>query len=416
MGLFRSKKEKKFKNMTLNEFITLFSAAQSSSGGEPMNLSGVYNCVEMMSNTMSKLPLFVMDNNTKKHIDDDNLYKVLNIQPNQNMNATVYKKLIETWRLIYGNAYVLPVRKGLKLTELLPIHPSCVDIFKKNSNVLYRVNLNGTTYIFRPDEICHLKAYTLDGIKGISPLEYARIVLNVGLNQENFQQDFYSNGGRPSGVLKTEADLSSKKVKRGDKEVSYKEILQEEWSKTSAGNKKAFYTAILDNGLNYQTIQQISPADMDFVNSKTVNLEDIARFFNIPPYKLGVGKQTYSSNEQASIDYITNSIIPVLYQYENEYTLKVLLNNERSKGWVIKGNIEAEMRGDTSTRANWYDKMRSMGVYSINEIRALENLPDIENGDARLIGANSTPLERLLKGETVQQIVSGTTDKTEGNK
>ncbi len=59
------------------------------------------------------------------------------------------------------------------------------------------------------------------------------------------------------------------------------------------------------------------------------------------------------------------------------------------------------MRGDSTTRANFYDKMRSMGVYNINEIRALEDMPSIgEKGETRLIGANSVPLERLLNGES----------------
>lgn len=416
----------KNKTLTLDEFQQ--EVAKQQENGVPLNLSGVYACVEIISNTISKLPFFVMDKNTKKHIDNgdgDNLYWLLNYKPNDYMTASVFKKLMISSILLSGNSYLLPIynkKNKLQVEQLIAVPPTVsVSTSKNKEKVLYKFNYEQKDYDLRYDELVHLKAYTINGIDGVSPLSYAKNTVAVGLNQEGFQRDFYKNGGRPSGTLQTDSDLSSKKiqVKQSDgtvKEVSMKKILREDWDSSYSGNGNAFRTAILDNGLKYETIPQISPADMDFVNSKTVNLEDIARFFNVPPYKLGVGKQTYSNNEQAQIDYITNCIVPLVTQIEQEFTLKLLTKKQqREKGWVIKANVEAELRGDTATRANWYDKMRSMGVYSINEIRAYENLPKIENGDARLIGANSVPLERLLSGESAAQATPNPLSEEEVN-
>lgn len=373
--------------------------------GTPMNLSGVYACINIISNTVSKLPFFVINRHTKEHIDLPDLYELLNVQPNGYMNAVDFKQLLTTSELTEGNGYIYPVWSRLRLKELRYLPNDVVNVYHNNGRTVYEFTLDEVKHRESYDAFIHLKQFTLDGVMGVSPLTYARETLQVGLNQEAFQKAFYENGGRPSGVLETATDLTlqTRKVKDADgneKEVSLRQIALDAWRKAQMGAGNAYRVALLDNGMKYTPIPQISPADMDFVNSKTVNLEDIARFFNVPPYKLGVGKQTYSNNEQAQIDYITNCIVPFVSKWEQEFTAKLLTVEQRRMGYQIKANIEAELRGDTSSRANWYDKMRSMGVYSINEIRNLENLPDIENGDARLIGANSVPLERLLAGDT----------------
>lgn len=412
MGLMARLRRKSVKNNVREETVSFAQFQQEiqnrDENYEPRNLSGVYQCIELISNTFSKLPFFAIDNKTKEHLKKAKLYRLLNLQPNSKMNAAVFKKTLITNLLIYGNAYALPKRKGLEVVSIEILDSEKVNIVKlQNDNIQYEYTNPNTKDIsrYRYDEIIHLKLNANGGIKGISPLTYARLTTGVGLKQEKFQESFYENGGRPDGVLKTNADLSSKKMKIKDSkgkevEVSLKEEMRNQWKLTHSGSNNRFNVAILDNGLEYQTIPQISPADMDFVNSKQTNIEDICRYFNVPPYKLGVGKQTYSNNEQANIEYITNTIVPLVNQVEQEYTLKVLLEKEIQDEIMIKCNIEAELRGDTGARATWYKQMQSCGVYSINEMRALENLPDIKYGDARLIGANSTPLELLVKGST----------------
>lgn len=386
-----------------------------SAGGEALNLSAVYAIIGMISNTFSKIPYWVINRKDKSHKEDDNLYKILNVQPNEKMNAAVFHRLMASWLLYHGEAYAIPVRgfRSTQVTGLYPIDPSRVSkVLDDDGTLYYRVTFdkkNNKTEVYRYDEIVDWKNWTLDGITGISPLEYARQTIQLGINQENFSKEFYEGGGRPSGILKFNSDLPEigKKVVMNDEgeittiEMPSKEIIREEWkARQSSGDR--FNIAVLDEGVDYKEISQITPEQMEFVNSKELNVQDIARFFGMSTcmFKLGVGKQTYSSNEQGQICYINDVIVPILRQYELELA-KILTESERQKGYVIKGNLNAELRGDTSARANWYDKMRSMGVYSINEIRELEDLPSIgEDGDTRLIGANSIPLERILEGAT----------------
>ena len=401
-------------SISYDKFIMSLEHNQADSNA--LKLSAVFSAISIISNTMSKLPFYIINRYTKERIEDENLYNILNLQPNAKMNSSVMNKMLWTWVLTEGEAYCLPIRKfrSTEIEQLIPISPEKVSkVFDDKDRLFYDVNLGKTKEIIRlrPDEIVHLKAMTLDGVNGESPLSYARKTVQTGVNQEEFLRNFYENYGRPLDYLETDTDLSSVEVERDEVQPdgstitvkkSLKKIFLEEWEAAHTGNNK-FKTGLLDMGVRYKTVPQISGEDMQFIESKNLNVEDIARFFDMAScsFKLGVGKQTYSNNEQGQICYVTETIVPKLRQWETEFTLKLLTKEQRDKGWVIKGNIEAELRGDTSARANWYDKMRSMGVYNINEIRAYEDLPSIgEKGETRLIGANSIPLERLLAGDS----------------
>ena len=126
-----------------------------------------------------------------------------------------------------------------------------------------------------------------------------------------------------------------------------------------------------------------------------MTVEDISRFFAMPLYKLSAGKQSYSSNEQNAIEYVNDTLMPVLTQYEQEYTYKLLFDSERRQNLRIRVNQNAELRGDLSARANWYKVMREIGPYSVNDVRELEDLPDVAGGDTRNASLNYIPLERF---------------------
>lgn len=426
MGIFnRSKKKEEPKRITWDDLVSIINGGDSEKN-EARNLSGVYQCIELISNTISKLPFFLINDKTKKSIEDNSLYNLLNLKPNPNMNASTFKKTIITNLLTNGNAYIYPKRKprSFDIERLEIIDDGSVSVERKDGtgDVIYTVNWSDDkSEKLRFDELIHLKVNpTKDGLLGVSPLTYARLTTSVGLKQEEFQESFYDNGGRPNGILMTDTDLSSKDTVITDSNgkqvtINLKDELKAAWRKANGGTKNAFDVAVLDNGLKYAAIPQISPEDMDFVNSKVSNIEDICRFFNVPPYKLGVGKQTYSNNEQANIEYITNTIVPLVEQIEEELTIKLLPESRTAVGDVIKCNVEAELRGDSGSRAAWYKNMQYIGAYDINEIRAHENLPAIENGDARLVGANSTPLNLIVKGQTVPNMKPNTETPKEGS-
>jgi hypothetical protein len=70
----------------------------------------------------------------------------------------------------------------------------------------------------------------------------------------------------------------------------------------------------------------------------------------------------------------------------------LLLPSEREKGLRVKREVKMLLRGDTAAQAAWYKAMRECGVYSVDDICGLEDLPSVPGGDGRYASLNYVPL------------------------
>ena len=352
-----------------------------------MKLSTVNAAVEIRSDSIGKLPFFVMEGRTKDHIPDHYLVPLLTERPNELMTPFILKKMAEIHRLQWGNAFWLIARDGYSARprEIIPLHPANVHPYVDEDGKLWYIATNprtGERRKLRSWDLVHFKGYSEDGITGKSVLSRASETISTALEQLRYESKLYRQSARPSGVLSVEADLGE----------DAKNEVRKEWDKIHAGADNAFRIAVLDNGFKYAQIG-LSNRDAQFIESKAVTVEDISRYYGVPLYKLQAGKQSYESNEHNSIEYVVNTLHPVVTQMEQETTYKMLFDYELKKGIEARMNMNAEMRGDMSTRALWYKSMREIGAYSVNDIRALEDAPPADGGDERLASLNYVPLD-----------------------
>ena len=352
-----------------------------------MKISAVNAAVAIRSDSFAKLPVFVMNERTKERVEGHYLTRLLAGRPNEAMTPFTLKKLLEVWRLQYGNAYMLPVRSNSngKLRELIPLHPDLVFPHIDDAGILWYVLTNpqtGERRKIRSWDIVHLKEYSEDGITGISVLSRAAQVIGTAARQQQHEQKFYEQSARPSGVLSVDAPLEQKA----------RDAVRKEWESVHAGTDNAFRVAVLSDGLKYHQIG-ISQRDAQFIESKDVTVADIARFYGVPLYKLQSGKQSYSSNEQNGIEYVVSGIHPIVQQTEEEFTYKLLFEKEQAAGLEVRFNMNAELRGDMAARGAWYEKMRLLGAFSPNDILALEDMPPVAGGETRYASLNYVPLE-----------------------
>ncbi len=366
-----------------------------------MKLSTVSRCVELRANAIAMLPVYLMDETTKARLRDHPLGPLLWGPPNEVMSRYDYSRLMQCNLDLCGNAYAWINRDGRtgRPQELIPLPPQNVTPYIDPAGTLWYVythpRTGGMTRL-APEDVLHYKAYSKDGITGISILERASAAISTGLSAQQYQADLYANGGRPSGVLKTNTDLSGTITElnaAGEPEtISRKEKLRREWEKVHNGPGKGFRVAVLDLGLDYTPIA-MNNAEAQFVESEEYRVADVARFFGVPLYLLNAGKQAYSSNEQNSIDFVKHTMLPIIVQREQEDSWKLLLPRERAQGLRIKREPKQLLRGDTAAQAAWYEAMDRIGGYSVDDIRALEDLPNVPGGKARKASLNYVPLE-----------------------
>ena len=367
-------------------------------------LSAVDRCMSILAGSMAKLPNFVMDANTRERVKHPLLH-LLNVRPNEAMAPSVRKEVLENSRNEGGNGYDWIMRDSRtgRVVELIPVPWYLVEPWKDTGgHIWYTVThpLTGEPMVLPQEDVCHYKGATRDGLKGISVLRRASDTLAEARAAQEYNLTYYQSGGQPSGILRTGADLggyakdpNGKVLTRKDGSwITRKDQLRSEWEKVHAGPKNAHRVAILDLDLDYKPIAA-SNQEAQFIENKEVSIRDIARYFGVPLYKLGEGKESYSSNEQNAIEYVVGTLHPIITQYEEEQTWKLLTDQEISAGLEIRINMMAELRGDTAARANWYRVMREIGGFSVNDLMRLEDMPDVPGGDKRQASLNYVPLE-----------------------
>lgn len=366
-----------------------------------LKISAFYRAVDIRTDSIGKYPVTVKNLATRREVEDHYLGPLLWERPNEAMTPFSYNKLVDYQRIVIGNSYVWIYRnRAGRPVELLPLPPgSCSPVIESGTGKLRYIAQDpksGQLYKLDPADVLHFKGFSTNGINGISLLSYASRTLNVASARDEYEGSVYLNGGHPGGILYTDTDLSHQQdlVLADGTKISYKDVMRKEWEKVHSGPGNAFRVAILDNGLKYQAVN-MSNSDAQFIESKGVTVEDIARFTGVPLHKLYTGKQSYQSNEANSLDYVTDTMHPAVVQYEQECSYKLLTISERRNHLWLPRNMMAELRADSKTRAEWYKAMRDLGAYSVNDILEKEDMPDVPGGDTRLASLNYVPLERF---------------------
>ena len=362
-------------------------------------LSCVFSAMDMRSNDLACLPNYIINRYDHERNPRHPILFLLNIRPNARMSPFIRRKLLAYSVDATGNAYDWILRNPAtgRVEELIPLTGDLVQrLMDKQRNLWYQVTdpVTGECFYLPQEDVCDYKGPTHDGVTGESRLSFASEVVRSGLAAQAYNQAFYESGGQPSGVLTVDADLTGAEIGDDGKPTgrTVKDVLRDEWEKIHSGAQNSHRIAILDHGLKYQSLA-ISQRDAMFIESQAQTVEDIARYFSMPLYKLQHGKQSYNSNEQNSIEY-AGSLRPSVIQFEQEQTWKLLTPTEITEGWEIGTNMMALLRSDSSARSAYYKNMREIGGYNVDEIRALEDLPSVPGGSAYAASLNYVPLDR----------------------
>lgn len=364
-----------------------------------LSVPTVYACVNILANSLAKLPFqtFKKTNKGRERDPSHQVAKVLEGRPNPFQNPFKFKHLMETHRNLWGNAYInISWGADGRPTELWLLNPSVTEPYVdvETNTLWYLTTLpNGKRAKIHESDIIHLTTLSTDGIKGKSPIQIARESIGSSQAAQKFKGAFFKNGAANSGVLKVPGVLKPEA----------KEIVRSEWEKANAGLNNAQRIAILDAGLEFQSIS-MPLKDAQFIEGMKFDKAEIANIYNIPLHMVNDLDRAIQSNiEQQALDFIQNTLSPILIQYEEEFSYK-LFSLPEQKRYYLKFNLTSLLRSDSKARGEFYRQMWEIGGLSINEIRELEDQDGIENGDKHFVSLNYTPLDLI---EEYQRAKSG---------
>jgi phage portal protein BeeE len=237
---------------------------------------------------------------------------------------------------------------------------------------------NGGQRTLARGEIWHIRGLSSNGIMGVSVIEYARESFGVGLAAQGYGARFFANDAKPSGGwIEFPGQFKDKESRQ---------IFREAWQANQAGSNRG-KTAVLEMGMQYHEIG-VSNTDAQFLETKKFSISDIARWFGVPPHKIGdLDNATFSNIEQQALEYIQDALQPRASRFEASIESELLFDFEEID---IEFDFRELLRGDSAARATYYHNGILDGWMTRNEARDMEGMEPLDGLDEPLRPLNMT--------------------------
>jgi len=353
--------------------------------GSALGLSAVWRAVSLVSGTLASLPLNTLAEPTpgiKQRVDSflDNPGKVCGMTPFE------WKETVFAHQLLHGNAYLVHVRGGVgQLLGLVPVHPMCVSVelatrWPDGSPVvggkLFHVSmLDGTIVDHDASTLLHAPGLSTDGFLGLSVISAARQSIGTGIAGDRAAAKMFGEGSLISGLVSADGD---------DVEAEDVEEIRKSIERRASGWENAAQVRFINRKLKF-TPWSISPEDMQFLESRQFQIEEIARWFGVPPHLLmQTDKQTSWGTGVAESNRGMGRTVLSPWATRLEQRLSTLLRGDRS----VAFDFTALERPSPEIEIGLLLQQIAGGLITINEARAIRNLPPIPGGDVlRIAGA-----------------------------
>ena len=336
-------------------------------------IAPVFQAINLISGDVAKLPLNIYkrtpEQGDKGRVIDENHpgQRLLKYRPNSEMSAFKFWRRMMTHALLWSNAYALIERDETgNPISLLPLLPDRTSPHRTKAGVLFYVSeIGGDLKGFAASNILHLEQISVNGLSDCQLIYKARESFALSIAAENFASKYFSNGGRIGGILEMPAGMQ----KQGA------DNLESGFRKTYEGLDTSFKTVILRDGAKFHQAQ-FTPEQTQMVAARTQQVKEVARWFNIPPHKLGDDSNaSYNSLEQENRSYLNHCLSAWLKTIESECYLKIMAPMEQeSNSHFIEFNVGALIAADIATQYQIYRTGIEAGILSPDEVRAMQNL------------------------------------------
>ena len=345
-----------------------------------MKYTAVFACIRVLAETFASAPakLYQKINDDERESRNDlAIYEIFHDRPNEEMAPFNFKEACMIALNTGGNAVCerLVNRSG----QTVGLHPYqwqqvSIDRDKETRRLRYKVNDGNGGNVEKEltrDQVFHVPGPSFDGVIGLSPIEYAASAIRLGRSYEEFGNQMFKNAAMPSGAFSTDGTLNDTSFAR----------LKKELGENYTGLKSIGVPMLLENGLKF-TPFSMKPIDAQLIENKKFQTEDIARVYRVPLHLIqNLDRATNNNIEHQSLEFIMYTMLPWFKRWEENINMQLLTPSQRRAGYYMEFDLRGLLRGDQISRSRAYGVGRQWGWLSVNDIRKLENMPPIPNGD-----------------------------------
>lgn len=366
--------------------------------GAMLQLSAVWSCTRLISETIATLPLNVYERTSagKRVAKQHPLQFILHDQPNQDSTAAVHWEATVAAMLLRGNGRAEKLMVGGRLVGLQFLHPDRLSVSRKGDGAKeWRyTEESGRQRVIPNDRIWNVPGFSVDGRCGVSVVAYGANVFGSAMSADRAANNTFNKGLQPTTVWKFPTVL--RKEQRDDARAAIETI---------SGAVNAGKPAIMEAGMDVATVG-INPNDAQLLESRGFSVEEICRWFRVPPFMVGHAEKSTSWGtgiEQQMIGFLMFTLAPWLKRIEQAIEKDLMSPAERTR-YYVKFSVEGLLRGDSAARAAFYSVMVNNGILTRDEVRELEDREPM-GGNAAVLTVQTAlaPLDSLGQVDDAQQ-------------
>ena len=359
-----------------------------------LECTAVLACVRVLSESIASLPFNVyrrLPGGGKEIAEEQHLHEVLCYQPNSWMTGFEFRELMQSWLLLWGNAYAY-IKGGRQggVTELIPLHPSRMEVKRLTNGKLRYYYTEPTTPIqpqveiteYRQDEIFHLRWLSSDGVKGFTPTTLSRDAIGLARATELHSGSFFGNGAQMGTYIETDQPHKPEVLAR----------FKEQWNDAHQGPEKSYKTVVMPFGFHRKSVE-IRNDTSQLIETRRYQCEEVSRAYRVPGHLIGdLSNVRFSTVEQSAIDFVTFSLIPWCRRWEMACRRDLVVDD---KQYFCQFDTNALMVGDYAARSQFLREMANLGALDIDEIRSQIGYNPLPNdlGKKRFVQVNMQLLE-----------------------
>lgn len=355
---------------------------------QALQLSAVWACVRLISETLASLPLGFYERNpdgSRSPATRHPLYEILHNQPNADMTAVLFWEIVIASMLLWGNAYVEVFRSSgavISLQFLMPARVTRKPLPNGGYVWLYR-DSRGIERVIPEDRMMHIMAFSIDGICGLSPIAYGANVFGTAYETDKASAETFEGSLKSPGLVTM--DMTLRKDQREEIRAHVKKVSAE-------GG-----VMVLEKGAGFQKLG-FDPVTAQLLESRRLNIEEICRWFGIDPVMVGHGNKDSNWGaglEQKMIWFLMFALRKWCVRIEQAVRKSLLTPVERQR-YFAEWTIEGLLRADSAARAAFFSIMVQNGIMTRDECRKLENWPPMGgNAEVLTVQSNMLPIDRL---------------------
>lgn len=373
-----SKTQTRSADQAIIDIIALDSNASlvSVSGETALLQSDIFNAVRIIASDIASAD-FKAEKNSK--IED-----ILNKQANGSTTAFNFLFTLIANTLLSGNGFAEIERdKNGLVTGLRNVKSNLVTIMESEdgTELGYRVIGDNETRDINSKDIIHLKCFTVDGKKGISPIYSLKPELAMQKNGTNLLVNSFKRGITTNGILK---------LSKGRLNNESKKEIRESFEEANSGSQNSGSVMILDEGETFEQLT-VDTKVLEMIQNNKYSTQQVSKTFGIPLNRFGMELQN-SSDVQANDLYVSSTLNAYVNMIVQELDSKLNTEIKISFGTLLGASKEALL-------LKLIEEKQGEGVLTVNEVRKFYGLSPIKDGDEVFKNSASQTISTLKGGE-----------------